>query len=363
MMSNMKEYECPCCGGAVEFNSSIQKMKCPYCDTEFDIEAFSSYKEEEKIKNKDEMTWEQQAGNEWQDGEMAGKCVYICQSCGGEIIGDETLGSMQCPYCNNNIVDKEKFSDDLRPDYVIPFMLDKKAAKAALKKHFEGKRMLPKAFKTENHLDEIKGIYVPFWLFDAKAKGEMRLKGTRVRVWSDRDYNYTDTSFYSVVRGGEVGFEKIPVDGSTHMPDDLMESLEPFDFSKAVDFNTAYLAGYLADKYDVDAKTSQNRANERIKKSTEDFLQTSVSGTYATLIPEHSNVILRESSAKYALYPVWLLTTSWKGQTYLFAMNGQTGKFVGDLPVDKGMFWKIYGLWAAGFAVAAYLIQFIIFML
>lgn len=362
-MANLKEYECPCCGGAVEFDSTLQKMKCPYCDTEFEVEAFSNYKEEENNIKEDDMTWAEQAGNEWQSGETDGMCVYVCQSCGGEIIGSETLGSMKCPYCNNNIVVKEKFEGALRPDYVIPFKLDKKAAKNALKKHFEGKRMLPKAFKTENHLDEIKGIYVPFWLFDAKAQGEMRFRGTRVRVWSDRDYNYTDTSFYSVVRGGHMGFEKIPVDGSTHMPDDLMESLEPFDFSQAVDFNAAYLAGYLADKYDVDAKTSQNRANERIKKSTEEFLSSAVSARYEMLTPEKSNISLIESSSKYALYPVWLLTTTWKGNTYLFAMNGQTGKFVGDLPVDKGAFWKIYGLWAAGIAAAAYLIQFIMCML
>lgn len=362
-MSKIREYECPCCGGAVEFDSATQKMKCPYCDTEFEVEAFSNYKEEENNIKEDDMSWQSEAGNEWQDGELDGKCVYVCQSCGGEIIGDKTLGSMQCPYCNNNIVVKEKFEGALRPDFVIPFKVDKKAAKAALKKHFEGKRMLPKSFKTDSHLDEVKGIYVPFWLFDAEAQGEMHFKGTKVRVWSDSNYNYTDTSFYSVVRGGSVQFEKIPVDGSSHMPDDMMESLEPFDFSQAVDFNSAYLAGFLADKYDVDAKTSQQRANERIKKSTEDYLKSSVPASYATLIPERSNVSLTKSSAKYALYPVWLLTTTWKGQTYLFAMNGQTGKFVGDLPVDKGIFWKIYGMWAAGFAIAAYLIQFIICML
>lgn len=362
-MADVMEYKCPCCGGAVEFNSSIQKMKCPYCETEFDIEALENYAKELEEKKEDQMEWEETAGNEWQEGEMDGMCVYICQSCGGEIIGDETLGSMQCPYCNNNVVVKEKFEGALKPDYVIPFKLDKKAAKEALKKHFEGKRMLPKAFKTESHLNEVKGIYVPFWLFDAKAQGDMRFRGTRVRVWSDRDYNYTDTSFYSIARSGNVKFEKVPVDGSTHMPDDLMESLEPYDFSEAVDFHTAYLAGYLADKYDVDATVSQKRANERIKKSTEDFLKASVSGSYATLIPERSNVTLQESCAKYALYPVWLLTTTWENKTYLFAMNGQTGKFVGDLPVDKRTFWKIYGLGAAGIAAAAHLIQFIIYML
>lgn len=220
--------------------------------------------------------------------------------------------------------------------------------------------MLPKAFKSENHLNEIKGIYVPFWLFDAKAQGEMRFKGTRVSVWRDRKYQYTDTSFYSIIRGGDVQFEKVPVDGSSRMPDDLMESLEPFDFSQAVDFNAAFLAGFLADKYDVDAKTSIARANDRIKKSTEEFLASTVSASYATVIPEGGSISLKDSMTKYALYPVWLLTTSWKGNTYLFAMNGQTGKFVGNLPVDKGAFWKWYGLFAGIIAVAAYLIQMLV---
>ena len=359
-MADVMEYKCPCCGGAVEFNSTIQKMKCPYCETEFDIEALEAYARELENKKEEEMNWDSQAGNEWQEGETDGMCVYICQSCGGKIIGDENCGATACPYCENNVIVKEKFSGDLRPDFVIPFKLDKKAAKAGLKKHLQGKRLLPKPFKDENHLDEMKGIYVPFWLFDAEVQGEMHFKGTKVRVWSDRDYNYTETSFYSVVRGGSVQFEKVPVDGSTRMPDDLMESLEPFDFSEAVDFHTAYLAGYFADKYDVDAEASKQRANERIKKSTEDFLSTSVSGGYATLIPKGSNISLRNSKAKYALYPVWILNTTWKGEKFLFAMNGQTGKFVGDLPVDKVAFWKWYGIWAAILTVVIHLIRFII---
>lgn len=360
-MAEMREYKCPCCGGPVEFNSSIQKMKCPYCETEFDIEALQSYAEQLEKESKDDMTWETQAGSEWQEGETDGMFVYICNSCGGEIVGDENVGATTCPYCGNNVVRKEAFSGALRPDYVIPFKLDKKAAKEGLKNHLKGKRLLPKLFKDENHLDEIKGIYVPFWLFDTQAEGELRFKGTRVHMWSDHNYNYTKTSFYSVVRGGNVQFECVPVDGSTRMPDDLMESLEPYDFSEAVDFHTAYLAGYFADKYDVDAEASVERANARIKQSTEDFLRSAVSGGYATLIPEGGSVHLKNSKAKYALYPVWILNTSWKGENYLFAMNGQTGKFVGDLPVDKGAYWKWYGIWAAIFTIVVQLIRVIVF--
>lgn len=193
---------------------------------------------------------------------------------------------------------------------------------------------------------------MPFWIFDADADANIRYKATRVRTWSDADYNYTETSFFSVVRGGSIGFEKVPVDGSSKMPDDLMESIEPFDFSEAVDFQTVYLAGYLADKYDVDAQQSISRSNTRIKKSTADAFATTVQG-YSTVTPESTSIKLHSAYAKYALYPVWLLNTTWNGKKYTFAMNGQTGKLVGDLPLDKSAYKKwMIGLTAIVSAVA-----------
>lgn len=354
-MAQMIEYECPCCGGAIEFDSTIQKMKCPYCDTEFNVEAMRALDEELKEEKKDSMEWTSSAGNEWQEGETKGMRVYACQSCGGEIIADENLGSTSCPYCGNNVVMKEQFAGDLKPDYVIPFKLDKKAAKERLKQHFQGKKLLPKCFKDENHLEEIKGLYVPFWLFDAEANGEVRYTGTKVRVWKNGDYTYTKTNFYDIVRAGSLEFANVPVDGSSKMPDELMQSLEPFDFSEAVPFEPAYLAGYLADRYDVKAEECVKLANNRIKRSTEAALEQTITGAYATTIPKGSYVNLNNAKAKYALYPVWMLTTKWRDEVFIFAMNGQTGKFVGDLPTDKKAYWKYHGIWAAGLAVGMFL--------
>jgi len=346
-MSVMQEYKCPCCGGAIGFDSSIQKMKCPYCDCEFEMEALAAYDNDLNSQPADDMNWNTNAGDSWQPGEEDGLRVYVCQSCGGEIVGDETMAATACPYCDNPVVFKGQFSGALKPDLVIPFKLDKNAAKAALKKHYEGKRLLPKVFKDQNHIDEIKGVYVPFWLFDTDTQGYVRYKGTRTRHWSDSRYNYTETSYFAVNRAGMVGFENVPVDGSTKMADDLMESIEPFNMAEAVDFQTAYLAGYLADKYDVSAEESINRANERIKKSTEDAFKTTVQG-YETLIPEYSSVSFNNGRARYALLPVWLLNTTWKGKKYTFAMNGQTGKLVGDLPLDKSAYKK----WLFGLGIA-----------
>jgi len=148
-------------------------------------------------------------------------------------------------------------------------------------------------------------------------------------------------------RGGSVGFEHVPVDGSSKMPDDLMESVEPYDYSDALDFQTAYLAGYFADKYDVTAEESIDRANQRVRRSTEEAFASTVQG-YATVNAESSSVQFHGGKAKYALYPVWLLNTTWNGEKYTFAMNGQTGKFVGNLPLDKSAATK----WTVGLAAA-----------
>ncbi len=346
-MATLQEYKCPCCGGAIAFDSTLQKMKCPYCETEFEMETLAGYDADLSNDTPDDMHWETSAGTEWQDGEADGLRSYVCKSCGGEIVGDATTAATSCPFCGNPVVMMGQFSGALKPDIVIPFKLDKKAAKANLMNHISGKTLLPKIFKDQNHIDEIKGVYVPFWIFDTDVDAQVRYRATKVRNWSDSNYIYTETQHFSVSRRGSIGFSGVPVDGSTKMPDDLMESIEPFDLSGAVDFQTAYLAGYFADKYDVDAEQSIERANIRVKQSTEDAFAATLNG-YTTAKPESSNIQIHGGKAKYALYPVWLLNTTWNGNKYTFAMNGQTGKFVGDLPIDKSAAAK----WTLGLTAA-----------
>ena len=358
-MTTLQEYKCPCCGGALEFNSSVQKMKCPFCDTEFEMETLEALDAQLENEKESDMSWDSSAGQQWQDGEADGLKTYVCKSCGGEIIGDETTAATSCPYCDNPIVLMGQFSGSLKPDYVIPFKQDKKAAVEGLKKHYEGKTLLPKVFKDQNHIEEVKGVYVPFWLFDADADANIRYKATKVKRWSDDDYNYTETSYYSVCRGGNIGFNTVPVDGSSKMPDELMESVEPYNFSEAVPFQTAYLAGYLADKYDVTDADSVERANERIKKSTEEEFRNTVTG-YDTVTTENTYINLQNAKAKYALYPVWMLNTKWNDKKFTFAMNGQTGKMVGDLPCDNKKYWLLTIAFILGFAGVCFALSFLI---
>ena len=276
-MAGMLEYKCPCCDGAIQFDSATQKMKCPYCDTEFDVDTLKGYDEELKDEKPSEMEWATPGGS-WAEGETAGLHTYSCKSCGGEIVGDDTMAASACPFCGNPIVLTGQFAGTLRPDLIIPFKLDKKAAKAKLQEHLKGKTLLPRVFRSQNHIDEIKGVYVPFWLFDSDADAQLRFTATRTRCWSDSKYDYTETNYYSVRRDGTLGFDAVPVDGSSKIEDDLMESIEPFAMQDAIPFQTAYLAGYVADKYDVSAEDSIERANKRIRRSTEETFQQTVTG-------------------------------------------------------------------------------------
>ena len=354
-MPNVMEYKCPRCNGVLEFDSRLQKLKCPYCDSIFTVE---------QMQSKDDVLNEQQAQphahqqpqqQTQQAAQTDGMGVYTCNSCGGELVADENTAATHCPFCGNPVMLTGRLSGSWKPDLVIPFQKTREDAKEALRRFTEGKKLLPKLFRSENYLNEIKGVYVPFWLFDARANGNASFEGTKTRSWRAGEYQYTETNYFDVQRAGSLLFDNVPVDGSVKMPADVMEAIEPYDCGGARPFQTAFLSGYLADKYDASADQCMQRADERIKRSTEDALRGTVTG-YSTLSTVGSDVRIDHAKPKYALMPVWLLTSTWNNQQYHFAMNGQTGKMVGSLPVDKGAYWRYRLLYSGIFAAVCWLV-------
>ena len=194
-MAVLQEYKCPCCDGAIEFDAGAQQMKCPYCDSEFEMETLKAYDAELAEQPREDMSWQTAAGQDWTEGETEGLRVYSCNTCGGQIVADETTGATECPFCGNPVVMMGQFAGDLKPDLVIPFKVDKKKAMSILQDHYKGKVLLPKVFKDQNHVEEVKGLYVPVWLFDTDADAHVRYRATRTRAWSDSNYDYTETRF------------------------------------------------------------------------------------------------------------------------------------------------------------------------
>lgn len=361
---NVKEYKCPCCGAGLKFDGAAQKMGCEYCGNSFDMETVRQYNDSLQSEAGEQFQWEEydaDSGNgDWKEGEQESLQGYICPSCGGEIVGDATTAATRCPYCDNPAVLPNQVSGMYRPDYVIPFRKSREEAKQAFRDNCKGKRLLPKFFLDEQRMESIMGIYVPFWLFDCDTDANISYNATKVRHWSDSNYRYTKTDYFLVNRSGSMGFEKVPVDGSKKMDDTYMEAIEPFQYKDMVDFDTAYLSGYLADKYDVDAEQNKPRANQRIRSSVESLMRSTVKG-YSSVTVKNSHIRFADGKVSYALLPVWVLNTRYKDKLYMFAMNGQTGKFVGELPISWKKFWMYFGgLFALFFVIGCIFVWFIL---
>ncbi|NPD30633.1 hypothetical protein HLV37_01895 [Eggerthellaceae bacterium zg-1084] len=281
-----------------------------------------------------------------------------CSSCSAQLIVDQTTAVSSCPYCGNPTVVPGQLAGALRPDAVIPFKQTREQAIEALRRHYRHKPLLPKAFSRESHLEEVQGVYVPFWLYTARAEGLASFAATTVTTWTDSENTYTSTSHYRVERAGEMEFVRVPADGSTKMPDAHMDAIEPFDYREMRPFSVGYLPGFVADRYDLNAADCRQRAEERMRATVADRLGETVSG-YATTTVESCLVDIDWTQVSYALLPVWMLHTRWRDKDYLFAMNGQTGRLVGDLPVDRTR----AAVGFAGIALATSAVAFFLFMM
>ena len=340
MADTSVSYKCPNCGGPLDFDPGAAKVVCPYCDAEFDtatIEALFAKAQEKAVRAEaaKEAKWKTEAaGGEWSAEEAAMMKVVTCSSCGAEIVSDENTMATECCYCGNPTMLPAKFEGVLRPDYVIPFKKTKEDAVAALQQFYKGKLLLPAAFTANNRVEAIQPMYVPFWLFDSDVAADAEFRAENDTVTETADEVITTTTVYQCDRAGEMHFSKIPVDGSSKIDDTYMESIEPFDYSEMVPFSAAYLTGFLADKYDVNAEASVLRADARVENSAVGVLEETVTG-YMRCDCKNYSVEKKGGNVAYAMAPVWILTTRYNGTPYTFMMNGQTGKVVGSLPYDN----------------------------
>ena len=353
MASQVTNFQCPSCTGPLHFDGESGKLVCDYCGSSFTVheiealyqdkldqaaqsaqtEANASIPEPQPSAPDPEGDWDWNTMSSWDEEQS-------------HLICEETTVATSCPYCGNPTVVPGQFTGMLKPDFILPFKRDKEAAVQALRKFYKGKKLLPKKFSEENHIEEIKGVYVPFWLFDGTAEADMEFSATRSRSYTQGNKRITETDHFRVHRRGTVSFHRIPVDGSRKMPDALMDAIEPFDYNELKSFSAAYLPGFLAEKYDVDSDECEQRANRRAANTTEEIVRNSVTG-YSTVSTLSRNIDMMRGEVKYALIPVWLLTTKWHDQLYYFAMNGQTGKLIGDLPSSTALYWS----WFARIAV------------
>lgn len=362
MSKTSTNIKCFNCGSALHFDGVSQELVCDHCGSHYSPEEVETRLERQPNPTSISGSFANKTDEleKWSNQEESQLTSFSCPSCGAQLLADSTLVASNCPYCGNNMVIESQLQGGLRPDQIIPFHLVKKDAKEMLKQFYKGKPLLPNHFKEENHIDEIKGIYVPFWLYDGSVRGESERMATITHSSFIGDDTYIRTDHYLVRRGGQVNFKRVPADASSKMPDELMDAIEPFDYQDLVPFQMSYLAGYYADRYDIDSQQDSERVDERIRNTSAQLINDEFR-FYPMSYPISESYEILPGDVHYVFLPVWLLTTKYNGETYRFALNGQTGKMVSDdLPVDKGKMFMHFILMALGIFVVLVLFLFIL---
>ena len=343
-MATSTQLVCPNCAGTLQFDPTIGKMKCIFCDSVFSQEEaeqfFAQQNEEEEIK---------ESGADW--GEDAdGMRAYSCSTCGAEILCDQNTAATRCPYCDNTTVIEAQLSGAIKPDVVIPFAFTKEQAMEKYKGYYEKRKLIPKDFLSGSRVEEIQGVYVPFWLYDGSVSIDAEFEAADI---TDNGIEIT-RKIYKADRRGNIAFENVPADASKRMPDDIMDSVEPFDFGQLKPFSMTYMPGFLAERFDVEGDDDLERAEKRVTNTAKQKTRATVRHDEVT--ETRGDYKVNYTKKKYALLPIWYLTTSWNGKQWNFAMNGQTGNFTGDLPVDGTKLGIMTGGSALAAAVLLYLI-------
>ena len=334
------EYKCPNCTADLKFQPSSQRLSCDYCGGSFTIEEIkkifakteSSLDNEQKDKAQTDKSDESEQPQS--DDFSENTKLYHCSSCGAEIMATTQQTALFCYYCHNPVILSGKMTGKFRPKKVIGFKVSRDEAIKTFKK-WCFKRFVPKDFKTDQQLEKITGLYVPFWLSDGKVKFDFSANGYKVRRWTSGSYDYTETKEFLVKRNGKLVAEGVPADGSKRIEDSLMEAIEPFDYSEMQDFSMSYLSGFFAEKYDMDDIMMLPNIKNRLSRACKKIIMNTVKD-YSSVKIANESYDVSDVKMDYAMLPVWFMSYKYKEKVYEFVMNGQTGKIAGTPPLDKG---------------------------
>lgn len=328
-------YKCPNCGGNMLFDPKKKLLVCESCGST----KKSNEVNESEVKEEDNKS------------EENGVVHYKCPSCGAELVTDQYTSATICAYCGSPNIIEDRLNANFKPDRIIPFKYDRDYTIKAIRKWCNDGIFSPADLLSKSNLDKVTGVYVPFWLYDIYTNTDMSAKATKVRVYRRGDTEYTETSRYDVYRNVDAEFNKIPADASIKMDDQLMDLIEPFNYSELTNFEVSYMSGYMAEKYNYTSEELENRAIRRTDKYSTDLARGTISG-YDSVSVLSSDVRSNIENSEYVLLPVWIYNYRYNKKDYKFIMNGQTGKIIGKPPISKA---RIFGVYLSS-AIAVFLI-------
>ena len=312
--------KCPNCGAEIEFDPSLQEVKCDYC--------YSTFKVEELNNINLETIQGAQHDNDVYSGE-----TYKCNQCGATLMTFDETAITFCSYCGSQAIIKDKMISVNNPDFVIPFAKTKYDCMKAYKDRINGFFLAPSYLKKDAQIDKFRGIYMPYAVFNLHKNGKETNKG---EICTGRVGSYIYYDKYDVTADVDVSYEGLSFDLVSKFYDNFSTSI-PFNFKLAKPFDINYLHGFYADTYDVKDSHYKYVAQQIVAPDVSRRLRSNVTfRRYGVSSPK----IDLKCDSKIGMFPVYFLATRDKSnkKVHYAAVNGQTGKVACDLPIDFGKY-------------------------
>lgn len=342
--STVLTHKCPNCDGPLLFNPTKQEFQCEYCRSIFTEEEVSAFEAKQKERLADIPDVSEPVSdidtnaNKEMTSDAPEIALFVCPNCGAQIATDPTTAATSCYYCHNPIVLGERLSGKFLPEVVLPFTIERKEAQEKFLKWTKKKKFIPTAFFNKEQIKHLSGVYFPYWVVDATLDGQMQARATNIRKWIVGDTEFTETKQYAITRAGTTNFEELVKNAlKKNESEKMVDAVQPFDLSKAVEFKSQYLSGFLAEKRDIEFDEMKSDVDKELENYSKALMRGTINGYQSVNITRSTQTVTNQHSS-YVLLPVWIVTykEKYSDKLYYYAMNGQTGKVAGILPISKG---------------------------
>jgi hypothetical protein len=353
----VEKHACPACGAQAEWNPGKRKLMCPFCGTEspYALDADTG-----KIQEIDLVRALREIPDEERGWNTERRSVQ-CQSCKAVMVYDPARVGQNCEFCGSPaLVDYQEVKSPIRPQSLLPFKVSQTQVRDSIKRWYASKWFAPSALKSKALVDQIKGLYIPYWTFDAQVHCPWEAEaGYHYYV----NEEYRDSQGKSQVRrvqktrweyaSGQLDhfFDDEPVPGTKGVDMNLLRQVEPFPTTtELVPYDTAYLSGYVVEHYQIVLVDAAKHSREAMHDQLMALCGAQVPGdTHRNLriSPQYSG-----ETFKHILVPIWLLSYTFGRRTFQVIANGYTGVIAGAYPKSA---WKIF------FVVMAVLLVILLF--
>jgi hypothetical protein len=344
-LESLEKHHCAACGAQAEWNPSRGMLVCSFCGTEapFTVDpGTGALVEHDLVKTLREIPADDR-------GWLAEKRTVQCQSCKAVSVFDVSRTGQNCDFCGSpSLLDYQEIKAPIRPQGLLPFKVDQGRVREQMRAWFRGRWLAPNNLGAKSLVDRVHGIYVPYWTFDAHA----------VCPWTaDAGHYYYTTERYRDSKGrsqtrrvrhvrwepaaGQVThfFDDDPVTGTQGLRHDLLEKIEPFATSELVPYDTAYLAGFVVEHYQVVLLDAAARSQDQMTGHLRQMASAQVPGDTQRNLQIHPR--FADRTFKHVLVPVWVLSFNYRSKIYQVLVNGYSGTIAGDYPLSA---WKIFFL-------------------